>query len=111
MRTIPLLMAALSAATLARGPAIGRGADGAATPAASASAPMTDGEVRKVGKDTQTLTLRHGEIANLGMPGMTMVFKVKDPAVLDKLQVGDKVRFTADRVNGSLTVTAIEVAR
>lgn len=42
------------------------------------------------------------------MPGMTMVFKVADPKMLDKLKEGDKVKFAAERVNGAITVTAIE---
>ncbi len=71
---------------------------------------MTDGEVRKIDMDTLKITLKHGDIKNLGMPAMTMVFKVKDAAMLDTLQVGSKVRFTAQKSEGSLLVTAIEVA-
>jgi len=69
---------------------------------------MTDAEVRKVDKDAQKLTLRHGAIANLDMPAMTMVFRVSDPALLDNVKVGDKVRFHAEKVGGQLTVTRIE---
>ena len=92
----------------------------AATDAASAptggssmasSADMTDGEVRKVDLDTKKITLRHGEIKNLGMPAMTMVFQVKDPAMLDKVKPGDKVRFTAEKMNGAITLTKIEAAK
>lgn len=72
---------------------------------------MADGEVRKVDKATGKLTLRHGPIENLDMPGMTMVFKASDPTLLDGLKEGDKVRFMADRVVGVYTVTRIEVAR
>jgi Cu/Ag efflux protein CusF len=54
------------------------------------------------------MTLRHGPIANLDMPAMTMVFRVADPAMLEQVQPGDKVRFKADRVEGQMTVTAIE---
>jgi Cu/Ag efflux protein CusF len=82
-------------------------ASGNAAPAATA---LADGEVRKVDKDAGKLTLRHGPIAKLDMPGMTMVFKVADPKMLDALKEGDKVRFSADRINGAMTVTAIEVA-
>ncbi len=71
-------------------------------------AAMSDGEVRKIDKEQGKITLKHGELPNLGMPSMTMVFKVKDPAMLDKLNVGDSVQFVADRVDGALTVTAIE---
>lgn len=83
-----------------------------ATSAASATAaPSSDGEVRKVDKEQGKVTLKHGPIANLDMPGMTMVFKVADPKLLDTIKQGDKVKFAADNVNGALTVTAIEVAK
>lgn len=81
-------------------------------PAASAAAASrSDGEVRKVDKAQGKLTLRHGPIANLDMPGMTMVFKVADPRMLESVKEGDKVKFSADRINGVFTVTAIEPAR
>ena len=76
--------------------------------AAAAATPMTDGEVRKVDREAGKVTLRHGPIANLDMPGMTMVFKATDPKMLENLKEGDKVRFSADRVNGAITVTRIE---
>ena len=71
---------------------------------------MTDGEVRKVDKEAGKLTLRHGPIESLDMPGMTMVFRVADPKMLDGLKSGDKLRFSADRVQGAITITAIERA-
>lgn len=82
-------------------------------PAASAAATtdMTEGEVRKVDKAAGKLTIRHGEIKNLDMPPMTMVFVVKDKAWLDKLQPGDKIRFAVIDDAGRYTVTAIEVQR
>ena len=78
---------------------------------ATASGEMTEAEVRKVDKENQKITLRHGEIKNLDMPAMTMVFRVSDTAMLDKVQAGDKVRFTAAKDGGKLTVTAIELAK
>ncbi len=75
---------------------------------AAAPASMSDGEVRKVDKETGKLTLKHGPIPNLDMPEMTMVFRVKDPAMLDLVKAGDRIRFSADRVGGQFTVTKIE---
>ena len=69
---------------------------------------MTDGEVRKVDKENKKITLKHGEIKNLDMPGMTMVFQVKDPAMLDMVMPGDKVIFKAGKANGALVVTEIQ---
>lgn len=81
-------------------------------PAASAVAAATsDGEVRKVDKEQGKVTLKHGPIANLDMPGMTMVFKVADPKMLDKLTPGDKVKFAASKQDGGFTVTAMEMAK
>jgi Cu(I)/Ag(I) efflux system protein CusF len=72
---------------------------------------MTEAEVRKVDVDAKKITLKHGPIKNLDMPGMTMVFQVKDAAMLDKVKAGDKVRFSAEQQQGTLVVTAIEAAK
>ena len=78
---------------------------------APAALPMTNAEVRKVDKDNQKITLRHGEIKNLDMPPMTMVFKVKDAAMLDKIQPGDKVMISVEKVDGAFTVTVMEAVK
>lgn len=69
---------------------------------------MTVGEVKKIDKDSQKITLKHGEIKNLEMPPMTMVFRSQDPTLLDKVQKGDKVRFSVERRDGAIVLTAIE---
>jgi len=69
---------------------------------------MVDGEVRKIDKAQGKVTLRHGPITNLDMPGMTMVFKVTDAKMLEEINEGDKVQFAADKVNGVYTVTVIK---
>ena len=71
---------------------------------------MTEGEVRKVDMETKKITLKHGEIKNLDMPGMTMVFQVKDPAMLEKVKSGDKVRFKAEKLNGAIVVIDLQPA-
>lgn len=78
---------------------------------AYAQVPMPDGEVRKVDKDNLKITLKHGEIKNLDMPGMTMVFNVKDGAMLDRVKAGDKVQFRAVSEAGKFTVTEIQPAK
>lgn len=82
----------------------------AADQGSSQLASMSQGEVRKVDKSAKKITLKHGELKNLGMPAMTMVFRVKNDAMLDKVKVGDKVRFVAEDLKDGLTVTAIEAA-
>ena len=82
--------------------------DAASGTTAAQSAAMSDGEVRRVDKDAKKITLRHGPLQNLDMPAMTMVFQVKEPAMLDKVKVGDKVKFQAEKLGGAFTITAIE---
>jgi Cu/Ag efflux protein CusF len=74
-------------------------------------AEMIDGEVRKVDKDAKKITIKHGPMTSFDMPGMTMVFQVKDPAMLDTVKVGDKVKFQAEKLGGAFTVTGIEPAK
>ena len=79
--------------------------------AAGQAAAMTEGLVRKVDKDAGKLTLKHGPMPSLGMPAMTMVYRVKEPAMLDGVKAGDKIRFQAENVGGAFTVTHIERAK
>ena len=74
-------------------------------------ADMADGEIRKVDMETKKITIKHGAIKNLDMPGLTMVFQVKDAAMLDKVKVGDKVRFTAEKAGGAIVVTDMQPAK
>jgi Cu/Ag efflux protein CusF len=103
------------ATALAAGPAV------AQAPAADAhnqhhgseapAAEFSSAEVRRVDRDAQKVTLRHGPIPNLGMGDMQMVFRVRDPRMLDDLKPGDRIRFKADKVGGQYTVTELEIAR
>lgn len=68
---------------------------------------MVEAEVVKVDKPAGKMTLKHGPIKNLDMESMTMVFRVADTSMLDKVKAGDKIEFEADRVNGAITVTKI----
>jgi Cu(I)/Ag(I) efflux system protein CusF len=107
--TLKTVMAGLTIALLAP---LGALADDAHhKPAATASAgEMTDGEVRKVDLEAGKLTLKHADIKSLDMPAMTMVFVVKDKAMLDKLKTGDKVRFKVVNDAGKFTITEIQPA-
>jgi Cu/Ag efflux protein CusF len=81
-----------------------------ASAVAQTASDMVAGEVRKVDKAAGKITLKHGDIKNLDMPAMTMVFQVRDPAWLDKVEPGDKVRFSAESREGAIVVTAMEAA-
>jgi len=110
---ITLQAAMLAAACMAGVPAMAGAGDqaGQGQQAVSAVADTADGEIRKVDKPSGKLTIKHGELKNLGMGAMTMVFRVKDAAMLDKVKAGDKVHFTVESSNGAMTVTALEVVK
>lgn len=75
------------------------------------SASMTDGEVRKVDRETGKVTIKHGDIKHLDMPGMTMVFTAKDKGLLTNLKPGDKVKFMVINEGGKMVVTDIQLAQ
>ena len=82
----------------------------AAAPAATAgkALPMVAAEVTKIDESAGKITLKHSDIPNLDMTGMTMVFKANDAAMLKAVKAGDKVKFTADKINGQISVMSIE---
>ena len=84
---------------------------GMKTAQTTAASEMTDGEVRKIDMESGKVTLKHADIKNLDMPAMTMVFVVKDKAMLDALKAGDKVKFRAVNDAGRFTVTEIQSVR
>jgi Cu/Ag efflux protein CusF len=78
------------------------------TPAAKEASPSaTEGEVRRIDRESGKITIRHGPIRNLDMPPMTMVFQVADRAMLDAVKPGDKVTFEAEKVGSAYRVTRI----
>ena len=82
-----------------------------ATSAAATTAnalPSVEAEVRRIDLQASKVSLKHGDIPNLDMPPMTMVFQVKDATWLQQIKVGDKVRFTVDKVNGAYMVMSLE---
>ncbi len=98
MRKITLLILALSTVVLPQ--------------MSVAQSAMVNGQVTKIDEAAGKITLKHGPIKKLEMEGgMTMVFRVQDPAMFKQVKVGDKVKFDADRVNGQLTVTKIEKSK
>jgi Cu(I)/Ag(I) efflux system protein CusF len=82
----------------------------AAPATATAQATLSEGTVKKVDKAAGKLTIAHGPLANLEMPAMTMVFKAGDPAMLERVKAGDKIRFSAERIGGVFVVKTLEPA-
>ena len=72
--------------------------------------PSASGEVTKVDKAAGRIEIRHGEIKNLDMPPMRMSFRVREPRLLEGLAAGDKVRFTAEKIDGQFTIVTISKA-
>ena len=101
------LIASLTAAPLGFTSAIAQ----TSTASATTQVPMTQGEIRKVDKSAGKLTIKHGEIKNLDMPPMTMVFQVKDKAMLDQVKKGDMVEFAVIDEGGKMVVTALQPAK
>jgi Cu(I)/Ag(I) efflux system protein CusF len=79
-----------------------------ATSLVMAASANTSGEVRRIDAAAGKITIKHGAISNLDLPAMTLVFHVADPAMLDNVKPGDKVRFAADKINGQYTITTLE---
>ena len=77
----------------------------------TADTALSEGVVRTIDKDTGKITIKHGPLINLDMPAMTMVFRVKDPAMLTQVKEGDAIKFTVEKVNGALTVTTLEASK
>jgi Cu(I)/Ag(I) efflux system periplasmic protein CusF len=111
LATVSLMFAAAAVAARTTPPEDHSSHHSETSAAANADVAKAEGEVRKVDREARKLTLRHGPIPNLEMPDMTMVFRVADPKMLDGLEAKQKVRFTADRIEGQLTVTSLEVVQ
>lgn len=75
------------------------------------AAEMSEAEVTRIDTAANKIGLKHGPIKNLDMPGMSMIFRVNDPAMLVKLQPGDKVKFRAEKRNGAIYVMEIQLSR
>lgn len=84
------------------------GALGTALATAALATEFTKGTVKKVDPKGKKVTIIHEELKNLDMPAMTMVFRVADDAMLEKLLEGQEIEFSADRINGNLTVMELK---
>ena len=78
------------------------------SPPSTANTPLVSGTVQKIDEAAGKVTLDHERIPNIDMDAMTMAYKVQDPTMLKDLKVGQKVRFSADRVDGAIAVTRIQ---
>ena len=95
--------AAPAATAAAASPAVQKAGATEASPAT-----LTDAEIKKINLDSKELTIKHGPLANLKMPGMTMAFKVKDPAMLQQVKTGDKVRVFVEKIGETFTITTLQ---
>ena len=107
----PILCAAVSVLPLTAVAADDLAAHMPVQASATVAPKMVEGIVKKVNQTAGKVTLAHGPLTNLGMPAMTMVFRVKDNAWLGQMKDGDKINFIAEKVNGALTVTRFELAK
>lgn len=75
------------------------------------STSLTEGEVKKVDLDNGKVTIKHGDIKHLDMPGMTMVFTAKDKNLLSNVKPGDNVKFMVANESGKMIITEIQSSR
>ena len=115
MKTISTIMLGLIVAISIPAAALAAGQEHAThaastttTETKAAVAPQSDGEIKKVDQETGKITVKHGPLVNLDMPAMTMVFKVKDTAMLEQVKAGDRVKFSVEKIDGALTITALQ---
>lgn len=103
------LLSVIALTSLLAGPVMA--SEQAGAPATSSAVATSQGEVRKIDTANQKVTLRHGPLANLGMPPMTMVFKVQDAAQLEGLKVGDKVSFVAQQQGSQFVASELQAVQ
>ena len=71
---------------------------------------LADGEIKKINRDSKKMTIKHGDIKTLDMPGMTMVFQIRDTSLLETFKAGDKVKFVIEKLDGAFVVTSMQLA-
>ena len=72
---------------------------------------MVEGEIKKINRENKKMTIKHGDIKSLDMPGMTMVFQIRDTSLLETFKAGDKVKFVAEKLDGGFVVTGMQLAK
>ncbi|HSL79966.1 MAG TPA: copper-binding protein [Pseudolabrys sp.] len=73
---------------------------------------LIDGTITKVDTSAGKITIKHGPIKKFDMEdGMTMVFRAQDPAMLQTVKAGDRIKFDAENVNGQFVVTKIQKSK
>ncbi|MFN6102113.1 MAG: copper-binding protein [Burkholderiales bacterium] len=77
---------------------------------AASAGHMADGEIKKVNRDSKKMTIKHGDIKSLDMPGMTMVFQIRDTSLLETFKAGDRVKFVIEKLDGAFVVTSMQLA-
>lgn len=92
-------------------PAFAQHGHGAHKPAATQSAPLSDGLVKKIDAKAGEIVIQHGQLDSIGMPPMTMAFGVADKTWLGKLKAGDKIKFAAEMKGGNAIVSRYEMAK
>lgn len=117
MKRIPVLIAAiflgasLPSAAIAGGDHGGHSHGESAIGLPTAGIDSTEGEITRIDKDTGQVFIKHGDMRKIGLLAMLMVFNIRDVSMLDRVTVGDKVRFTVERNGAQLTVTHLDPIR
>lgn len=74
---------------------------------------LIKGEIKRIDEAAGKISIKHGPIKKFDMDedGMTMVFHVRDLALLKKFKVGDKVRFDAEHETAGFTIIKLEKSK
>ncbi len=96
---------AFPTASLARLAALALTSAALITPAFAQQA-KASGEVRRIDAAQGKIVIKHDAIADLDLPAMSLAYHIK-PELLQGIQPGDKVRFTAQRENDRYVIVEI----
>lgn len=70
------------------------------------------GEVKKIDEGSGSITLKQGPAPSLGFKeDMTLIYSVRDRAMLKQVKVGDAVKFEAESGDSGFTITRIQKGR
>ena len=107
MKFSTLVMLAGFAVTTLAAPALADDMKGMSMDASAAKTGHATGVVTGVDAKSKTITIKHGPIAAVGWPAMTMTFKANPASLVQKVKVGEKVGFDVKVQGQNNEVTAI----
>jgi len=79
---------------------------------AAAQDATINGEVKKIDEGSGSITLKQGPAPSLGFKeDMTLIYSVRDRAMLKQVKVGDTVKFEAESGDSGFMITRMQKGR